>query len=226
MQETTRLHRPPARRSRRQPARNSPAEVERLVRENLPLAKHLARKIGRQNSVWPAHEDTLLSAAHLGLVCAARLYDESTGWQFSTYAYYAIVNAVLDELKRLPLVRYPARIPYAARRSVLSLSFDRGCFTDCGEMEPLDREPDPANAVEALDDDPVRQQIEMCFALVHDPDDACVLASRLVFGLTVGQIALRRGETHKVTWERLRRARAEIRKVNYRAISRHLASCL
>jgi RNA polymerase sigma factor FliA len=75
-----------------------PADVERLVREHLHLAKFAIHDLAAS---VPAHvsRDDLHSAALLGLVQAARAFDPDRGVPFDGFARRRIRGALLDELR-------------------------------------------------------------------------------------------------------------------------------
>lgn len=79
-----------------QPVRNPPHVVDRLVRENLGLVRYLAMKFKS-----PLGLEELVAAGNVGLVIAARVYDETRGTAFSTCAAWwiraKIKKAIEDE---------------------------------------------------------------------------------------------------------------------------------
>ncbi len=78
----------------------APAEIDELVRVNLPLVGHAVRQTV---SRVPAHvsRDELTSAGMLALVQAARSFDPARGASFATYASTRIRGAIVDELRGL-----------------------------------------------------------------------------------------------------------------------------
>jgi RNA polymerase sigma factor (sigma-70 family) len=62
-----------------------------LVVRYLPLARALARKLGRSESEF----EELISAAYLALVEAAQSYDPAYTVKFTTFAYYRIHGALI-----------------------------------------------------------------------------------------------------------------------------------
>jgi len=89
------------------------AAEEEMVREHLPLVKHV---VGRLAMTLPAHVDIddLHSAGLVGLLNAVRQYDPRNGTAFETYARTRIRGAVFDELRRLDWV--PRSVHAKARR--------------------------------------------------------------------------------------------------------------
>ncbi len=76
------------------------AAQERLVLEHLPVVRHVARQVHEK---LPQHIelDELIGAGTLGLVDAARKYDESKNVQFRSYAQFRVRGAILDSLRSL-----------------------------------------------------------------------------------------------------------------------------
>jgi RNA polymerase sigma factor for flagellar operon FliA len=72
--------------------------VDALVRRNLPLVEHI---VNRVTARFPrgVDRDELVQVAMVGLVEAARRFDESRGIAFSTYAGRRIEGAILDALR-------------------------------------------------------------------------------------------------------------------------------
>jgi RNA polymerase sigma factor FliA len=78
----------------------SPADVDVLVTEHLPLASFAVNAVAARISL-PSHvsRDDLLSCAHVALVEVAKRFDPSAGASFATYALARLQGAVLDELR-------------------------------------------------------------------------------------------------------------------------------
>ena len=74
------------------------AEVHRLIEEHLPLVKHIVFQVAVH---FPRHveRDELAPAGALGLVEAARRYDESRGVPFDRFAAQRIRGAILDAVR-------------------------------------------------------------------------------------------------------------------------------
>ena len=81
-------------------AGRTPAQVDALVTEHLPLAAYAVNAVAARISL-PSHvsRDDLLSCAHVALVEVARRFDPSAGASFATYALARLQGAVLDELR-------------------------------------------------------------------------------------------------------------------------------
>lgn len=76
------------------------SDVERLVREQLPLVRHLVTALVSRTPGHVSHDD-LTSAGMLALVQAAQGFDEGRGASFATYASVRIRGALIDELRGL-----------------------------------------------------------------------------------------------------------------------------
>lgn len=87
---------------------NTPAEVDALVAENLPLVGYNVSEV--LHRVPPSvSRDELASAGALALVLAARAYDATTGVPFARYASLRIKGAILDELRSMDWASRGAR---------------------------------------------------------------------------------------------------------------------
>ena len=84
----------------RPPVERTPAEVDALVTEHLPLAAFAVNAVAARIAL-PSHvsRDDLLSCAHVALVEVARRFDPAAGASFATYALARLQGAVLDELR-------------------------------------------------------------------------------------------------------------------------------
>ncbi|HEY2298119.1 MAG TPA: sigma-70 family RNA polymerase sigma factor [Jatrophihabitans sp.] len=78
----------------------SPADVENLIREHLPLVGHLVREV--LNRV-PAHvnRDDLTSAGMYALTSSAKSFDPAFGVPFPRFASIRIRGALTDELRTM-----------------------------------------------------------------------------------------------------------------------------
>src|SRR5882757_5985766 len=77
-----------------------PAERERLLAENLPDVRYIARRI---HDRLPSHVsfDDLVHAGILGLIDAVDKFDPSKNVQLKSYARFRIRGAILDSLRDL-----------------------------------------------------------------------------------------------------------------------------
>lgn len=81
-------------------ARWSDEELERLMLEQMPAVRWMARRIHER---LPQHVDLedLVSAGTLGLMDALRKFDPAKKVQFRSYAQFRIRGAILDSLRTL-----------------------------------------------------------------------------------------------------------------------------
>jgi len=145
-------------------------ERDRLISENLDVARRISMRMARRCPDWVARED-LVAAAMLGLTEAAERYDASRQEPFIAFAEKRIRGAVLDELRRGDIV--PRRLRQKARQiGQLIQQLER----EKGEA-PSDEDVAAALGV------PVAQYREELEQLVHvtvgalDGEDSAVLAS-------------------------------------------------
>jgi len=77
-----------------------PAERERLLMENLPEVRYMARRI---HDRLPSHVqfDDLVHAGILGLIDAVDKFDPAKNVQLKSYARFRIRGAILDSLRQL-----------------------------------------------------------------------------------------------------------------------------
>ncbi len=73
-------------------------ELSRLIEQHLPLVKHIVFQVAVH---FPRHvdRDELARAGALGLVEAARRFDESRGVPFDRFAAQRIRGAILDAVR-------------------------------------------------------------------------------------------------------------------------------
>ncbi len=99
----------------------------------LPLVRKLARRAVSYLKPPLSFED-LVSAGTVGLIKAARDFDDSHQAEFKTYAYIRIKGAILDELRRASL------LPSAVHRQIhAALELSRRIAEQTGTM-PTDEE--------------------------------------------------------------------------------------
>ena len=113
-------------------------ELSRLIEANLPLVKHIVFQVAVH---FPRHvdRDELARAGALGLVEAARRYDESRGVPFDRFAAQRIRGAILDA------VRAADWAPRSVRNLARKLeSVEQRLATELGRV------PNPAEMAEAL----------------------------------------------------------------------------
>jgi RNA polymerase sigma factor for flagellar operon FliA len=114
------------------------ATRDALLRENLSLVHHVARKLARRLAD-EADVDELVSAGTLGLMSAAESFDPGRGLAFSTFAVPRIRGAMLDELRRQD------HVPRSVRRKTRSMAQARESL-----MHALGRDPSSHEVADAL----------------------------------------------------------------------------
>jgi len=105
------LHQQPA----PMPARPRPRanRRDRLIAENVELARRISLRLARRYANWVSRDD-VLAAGMLGLAEAADRYDETRAEPFAAFAEKRIRGAVLDELRRGDIM--PRRVRQLARK--------------------------------------------------------------------------------------------------------------
>jgi RNA polymerase sigma factor FliA len=108
-----------------QPHGLDPAERERLLTENLPEVRYIARRI---HDRLPSHVqfDDLVHAGIIGLIDAVDKFDPGKNVQLKSYARFRIRGAILDSLRQLDWsprnLRRQARRIEEAHRELAALS--------------------------------------------------------------------------------------------------------
>lgn len=80
-------------------SKENTVERDALIQQYLPFATSIANKIGRSISSEVDYED-ILCTARLGLLEAARRFDNRFHVDFKTFAYYRIKGAIYDGLRK------------------------------------------------------------------------------------------------------------------------------
>ena len=93
-----------------------------LLRENLSLVHHVARRLARGLAA-DADIDELVSAGTMGLMSALESFDMVRGLAFSTFAVPRIRGSILDELRRQD------HVPRSVRRKTRSIATARETLT-------------------------------------------------------------------------------------------------
>lgn len=114
-------------------------ELSRMIEEHLPLVKHIVFQVAVH---FPRHvdRDELARAGALGLVEAARRYDEDRGVPFDRFAAQRIRGAILDAVRAADWA--PRSVRTLARRLE---SVEQRLATELGRV------PSSAEMAEALD---------------------------------------------------------------------------
>lgn len=113
-------------------------ELSRLIEQNLPLVKHIVFQVAVH---FPRHvdRDELARAGALGLVEAARRFDESRGVPFDRFAAQRIRGAILDAVRAADWA--PRSVRTLARKLE---SVEQRLATELGRV------PNPAEMAQAL----------------------------------------------------------------------------
>src|SRR6478672_2670455 len=113
-------------------------ELSRLIEQNLPLVKHIVFQVAVH---FPRHvdRDELARAGALGLVEAARRYDDSRGVPFDRFAAQRIRGAILDAVRAADWA--PRSVRAVARRLE---SIEQRLASNLGRV------PNPDETAEAL----------------------------------------------------------------------------
>lgn len=89
------------------------SERDRLITENVEVARRISLRMARRCPDWIARED-LVAAGMVGLTEAADRYDNTRNEPFISFAEKRIRGAVLDELRRGDIM--PRRVRQMARK--------------------------------------------------------------------------------------------------------------
>ncbi len=81
----------------RRPNRNDEATVRSFVDANTGLIYHVANRLA---PAYRREADDLVSYGYLGLLRAAEMFDQASGFAFSTYAVPRIRGAIMDGMRR------------------------------------------------------------------------------------------------------------------------------
>ncbi|MCP4435111.1 MAG: sigma-70 family RNA polymerase sigma factor [Actinomycetia bacterium] len=145
------------------------AEISRLIEENLSLVNHVVFQVAVH---FPRHVDRneLINAGAIGLVEAAKRYDEARGVPFNRFAAQRIRGAIIDAVRSADWA--PRSVRKLARRLAAaeqSLSGRLGRPPSLGETAgELDMTPEELHALR----DRIFRSVVLAFEhVVGDPDD-------------------------------------------------------
>lgn len=165
------------------------AAVDELVTRNLRFVVMMARRYRRR----AAPLADLVNEGNLGLIRAARRFDERKGVRFVTYAAWWVRQALLDALARQDhLIRAPRR--KAVRREYVSLD-DDGARERAPLRERLS-DSDETSPERRVYERELQRQVTVCVAGLPEREARVI---RLCFGLDgeeardVGEVARRLG---------------------------------
>ena len=98
---------------------------EKLIRHNLRLVAHIAKKY----YALPSEQDDLISIGTIGLMKAVDTFDSTRRARFSTYASRCIENAILSPAHfGMDLIFAPTYMAFRKTRSRFSnIAFHAGC---------------------------------------------------------------------------------------------------
>lgn len=171
-------------------------EAQKIAEQNLGLVRKVAHKFQCHNETI----DDLINVGVIGLMRAARRFDESRGYRFSTYAVPMIKGEIQHYLLRFQgeLVKYPEGTP---RRRIYSLDVP---IAPDSEQTHLDVIPSPHFEDEDLDE--VR-------SLVRQLPTSQRRAVELVYfqDLTQAEAATRLGVSPQTIHKSLRKAEARLK---------------
>jgi RNA polymerase sigma factor for flagellar operon FliA len=142
-------------------------ELSRLIELHLPLVKHIVFQVAVH---FPRHvdRDELARAGALGLVEAARRYDESRGVPFDRFAAQRIRGAILDAVRAADWA--PRSVRTLARRLE---AVEQRLATELGRVPSA---PEMAEALGMTDEELARLQDRLfrsvVLALEHEVNDA------------------------------------------------------
>lgn len=142
---------------------------KKIVADNLPLVQFA---VGRMR-LFKGERDAAIAGGEDGLFVAARLFDPSLGFRFSTYATRAIWSYAWRAVKKLRLARRRCKndIDISIDVSVIAATAMAARFDPAEQMDQDDRLAAVAHAFATL-----------------QPDQRQVISGR-VQGLTLGEIA-------------------------------------
>ena len=101
-----------------------PSAREKLIRHNLRLVAHIAKKY----YALPSEQDDLISIGTIGLMKAVDTFDSTRRARFSTYASRCIENAILSQRNKWRLRWRKSHEPFGAKWSMYYFCAFR-CFT-------------------------------------------------------------------------------------------------
>ena len=107
---------------------------EKLIRHNLRLVAHIAKKY----YALPSEQDDLISIGTIGLMKAVDTFDSTRRARFSTYASRCIENEILRERKNAPTLSLQETLDAGKEDSALTLADvlqDGFCMEDSCEKQ-------------------------------------------------------------------------------------------
>ncbi|MBI2974795.1 MAG: sigma-70 family RNA polymerase sigma factor [Deltaproteobacteria bacterium] len=119
---------------------------DQIVAQYMPYASSIASRVTKSLSLSGEYEDILCSA-RLGLIEAAKRFDESQNVDFRTFAYYRIKGAIYDNLRKsgwLPRSIYSKLKFEEASNEYLQY------VSESGRIPPIDSEKEVQNTVNTL----------------------------------------------------------------------------
>ena len=91
--------------------RRMTCEQQKLAEENVPLTLYMTGRFLKHYHLSASWLDDLISAAQMGLLYAAMLFDETKGYRFSTYAARSIWHWLHKSWRSDRVIKLPGRIP-------------------------------------------------------------------------------------------------------------------
>ena len=159
------------------------AQFDRLVEEQLPQVRFIARRIHERLPQHVSFED-LVHAGVLGLLDAARKFDQSKNVQFKSYAKFRIRGAILDSLRELDWsprdlrrkarqieeasARVGTRVGRAATEAEIAAELDM----DLDELQRTMGELSGLDLGSLVDSTPEGGEADLCEYLPGDPEQS------------------------------------------------------
>lgn len=185
-------------------------ERDRLVTDNLRFARWVAAHHRRQSPLARRlSEDDLHAAALLGLVQASRQFDPARGVRFVTYAYRVCLTAMQRAARHAGVVSLPSTVVQGSASAETMALLAPVFRTTCGPFPPARRRharPTVAPVADELCDRVRRALLDLPRAWRE------AVVWHYLEGLTMGEIAARKGVTRTRIGQIIKSARERLRR--------------